>query len=96
MRLLRIVKHLFGRHLFVTNTVLSGVLFGAGDVIQQKIERTRGINKMTVNDWERSKRLFIVGLMEGPPHHLFYVWLEKVIVKKKFSVSKKLLFHPVC
>ena len=81
MRFLRTVKHLFGRHLLVTNTVVSGMLFGAGDVIQQKIERTRGINKKAENDWERSRRLVMVGLIEGPPHHLFYVWLEKVNLK---------------
>ena len=79
MRLKKAWKNLFGRYLLVTNTVSSGALLGLGDVIQQKIERMQGINKSDKNDWKRTGKLFIVGLSQGPPHHYFYIWLDKVI-----------------
>jgi len=68
----------FGRHkLLVVNTVSCGAFLGLGDVIQQRIERRRGL--ATRHDWARTGRLFLVGLSQGPPHHYFYIWLDKAV-----------------
>lgn len=74
----RLWSRLFGKYLWLTNTVSSGGLLAVGDVIQQRIEYIRGINPSY--DWRRTGRLFLVGLIAGPPHHVFYVWLDKVRV----------------
>lgn len=46
--------------------------------------------------------MFIVGALSGPPHHVFYKWLDKLIPKATTSaVIKKigldqLIFSPIC
>ncbi|KAG7154318.1 mpv17-like protein 2 [Homarus americanus] len=80
---------LFGRYLWVTNTVSSGALLAIGDGIQQNVEHTRGVNITPGYDWGRTGRLFLVGLSLGPPHHLFYLWLDKVLPKKNAKVIFK-------
>jgi len=44
---------LFGRYLWVTNTVSSGVFLTIGDVIQQNIEKHDAANKKSTMDYER-------------------------------------------
>lgn len=78
MILQNIWKNLFKRYLFWTNTVSCGILLGAGDAIQQNIEFQRGVNYTEKYDWNRTRKLFIVGIISGPPHHYFYLWLDKV------------------
>lgn len=46
--------------------------------------------------------MFVVGAMSGPPHHLFYKWLDKLIplatttaVAKKICLDQ-LIFSPIC
>ncbi|XP_042882459.1 mpv17-like protein 2 [Penaeus japonicus] len=88
----RVWSKLFGRYLWVTNTVSCGVLLGVGDGIQQQVERARGVSTSERYDWARTGRLFLVGLSQGPPHHVFYVWLDKVLPKKNAkTVFKKIM-----
>lgn len=80
------------KYLLVTNTISSGVLLGAGDGIQQGIEFSRGKNYTVKYDWQRTGRLFTVGLIEGPPHHIFYGIMDKVLPGKSArTVVKKIL-----
>ncbi|KAK8727263.1 hypothetical protein OTU49_009790 [Cherax quadricarinatus] len=80
---------LFGRYLWVTNTVSSGGLLAIGDGIQQQIEHVQGISITPGYDWGRTGRLFLVGLSLGPPHHIFYLWLDKVLPKRNPKVIFK-------
>lgn len=43
----------FGKHLFLINTVSSGVLMAAGDLIQQEIEKRRASASKHF-DWKRT------------------------------------------
>lgn len=46
--------------------------------------------------------MFLVGALSGPPHHVFYKWLDKLIPKATTTaVMKKifldqLIFSPIC
>ncbi|XP_065342999.1 mpv17-like protein 2 isoform X1 [Cloeon dipterum] len=73
--------------LFLTNTITSGGLLAIGDGLQQSIERKSAISNKY--DWARTGRMFLVGLACGPPHHYWYVWLDKVL--KPHQVWKKIL-----
>ncbi|KAA0202588.1 hypothetical protein HAZT_HAZT008015 [Hyalella azteca] len=78
------------KNLWVTNTLTCGTLFAVGDVIQQQAERVRGVH--AYHDWPRTGRLFVVGLSQGPPHHIFYLWLDKLLPQKTAkTVFKKIL-----
>ncbi|XP_065155541.1 mpv17-like protein 2 isoform X2 [Atheta coriaria] len=91
----------FGKYLFITNTVTSGVLMGLGDLAQQEIEYRRHMMAERY-DWARMVRMFLVGLSMGPLHHYFYKYLDSYIPKRNlFSITKKilldqLLMSPVC
>lgn len=82
-------KMFSSKYLLVTNTISSGVLLGAGDGIQQGIEFTRGKNYTVNYDWQRTGRLFTVGLIEGPPHHIFYTVMDKVMPGKSARIIVK-------
>ena len=71
-------SRLFGRYLWITNTVTSGGMLAIGDAIQQQLEHARGVGTKHKYDVERTGRLFLVGMSQGPPHHVFYIWLDKV------------------
>ena len=70
----------FTKHLLVTNTLTCGALLTGGDWIQQRIEKVMGTQ--TSHDYKRSGRMFAVGLSQGPPHHYWYLWLDKVLPKR--------------
>ncbi|CAG0896276.1 unnamed protein product [Cyprideis torosa] len=74
----RLWKNLFSKHLLLTNTVSCGALLALGDAIQQGIEWKLHKKKQTY-DWSRAGRMFTVGLIEGPPHHYWYVWLDRAL-----------------
>ncbi|KAF2358562.1 Mpv17/PMP22 [Trinorchestia longiramus] len=58
----------------------------------QKIEHFRGVHALPHHDWARCMRLFIVGLSQGPLHHIFYIWLDKILPRKNArTVGKKIL-----
>jgi protein Mpv17 len=46
-------SRIFGKYLLLTNTVSSGVLMAAGDLIQQEIEKHRTL-KSKPFDWKRT------------------------------------------
>ncbi|XP_023722950.1 mpv17-like protein 2 isoform X2 [Cryptotermes secundus] len=84
-------NRIFGKYLFLTNTISSGVLMSAGDLIQQEIEKRR-TPKSKPFDWERTGRMFIVGLAQGPPQHIFYKFLDWHLPRRDFkSISRKIL-----
>ncbi|XP_071523222.1 mpv17-like protein 2 isoform X2 [Panulirus ornatus] len=88
----RIWSRLFGRYLWVTNTLSCGGLLAIGDGIQQQIDHMRGISTTPGHDWGRTGRLFLVGLSQGPPHHIFYLWLDKVLPKRSAkAIFKKII-----
>ncbi|KDR21081.1 mpv17-like protein 2 [Zootermopsis nevadensis] len=92
---------IFGKHLVLTNTISCGVLMGAGDLIQQEIERYRNVNSKPF-DWKRTGRMFVVGLTQGPPQHIFYKFLDRGLPRRDFrSISIKIIIDqliasPVC
>ena len=77
----------FGKHLLVTNTVSSGGFFVLGDAVQQKVEMTQ--NPGQKFDVSRSCRLGLVGLTQGPPHHYWYIYLDKFLPGKTYGVVMK-------
>lgn len=74
------VSPVLKRNMLVTNTASSAILFTMGDVIQQRIEKSMG--QRHKHDVNRSGRMFLVGLSQGPPHHYWYVYLDKWLPKK--------------
>jgi len=84
------VKPIVTRNMLVTNTATSAVLFTSGDVIQQRIEKSMG--QKNRYDYSRSGRMFLVGLSQGPPHHYWYIYLDKLLPKKTLrTVCVKIL-----
>ena len=77
----------FGKHLLVTNTVSSGGFFVLGDAIQQRLEMTQNPGRKF--DFKRNFRLGVVGLTQGPPHHYWYVYLDKFLPGKSYGVVMK-------
>uniref|UniRef100_A0A8D0C2M5 Mpv17-like protein 2 n=1 Tax=Salvator merianae TaxID=96440 RepID=A0A8D0C2M5_SALMN len=69
-----------GRNLIITNTVSSGFLMGAADVIQQSLERRR--KKTHQWDTDRIAHMFITGCFMGPPLHYWYLWVDRITPKK--------------
>ncbi|KAG8231481.1 hypothetical protein J437_LFUL000198 [Ladona fulva] len=85
-------KHALGKYLWLTNTISCGGLLALGDCIQQFNEKTLAKNKAKSYDWGRTGRMFLVGLSQGPPHHIWYTWLDRKIPRKNASaVVKKIL-----
>ena len=77
----------FGKHLLVTNTLSSGGFFVLGDAIQQRLEMTQNPGRKF--DFKRNFRLGVVGLTQGPPHHYWYVYLDKFLPGKSYGVVMK-------
>ncbi|KAK3090139.1 hypothetical protein FSP39_009459 [Pinctada imbricata] len=81
------LKSLFCRHLWITNTVASGSLLGLGDLITQNIEiryaRSKESDKPQKRhiDWKRAGRMLTVGITLGPVGHLWYSHLVDKLVK---------------
>lgn len=119
----------FGKYLLLINTVSSGVLMAAGDLIQQEIEKRRAPASKRF-DWKRTGllsrckllmsfdfisriflwsafiffvgRMFVIGLTQGPPQHIFYKFLDRSLPGRDFkSISRKILLDqliasPIC
>ncbi|XP_063216765.1 mpv17-like protein 2 [Bacillus rossius redtenbacheri] len=98
----RTLNKVFGKYLLLTNTVTSGILMAVGDLVQQKIEMHRKFEKKSVFDWNRTGRMFVVGLVSGPPQHLFYKVLDRLVPQQHlYAVTKKVLWDqfvasPMC
>ncbi|XP_066993584.2 mpv17-like protein 2 [Anabrus simplex] len=98
-------RKIFGKYLFLTNTLTCGGLMAVGDSIQQELEIHRGEHEGSSAmryDWNRINRMFWVGLAQGPPQHVFYKWLDRIVPKRDFpSITKKivldqLIASPMC
>ena len=77
----------FGKHLLVTNILSSGGFFVLGDAIQQRLEMTQNPGRKF--DFKRTFRLGVVGLTQGPPHHYWYIYLDKFLPGKSYGVVMK-------
>jgi len=76
----RAVGSVVKRNMLVTNTASSAILFTCGDLIQQRIEKSMGHRHK--NDHSRTGRMFMIGLSQGPPHHYWYLYLDKWLPAK--------------
>ncbi|XP_060528562.1 mpv17-like protein 2 [Cylas formicarius] len=91
----------FGKYLLTTNIVSSGVLMLVGDACQQEIEYRQHKLKERY-DLARMTRMFIVGLLLGPIHHYYYLYIAKIMPKRDFTtVVKKIgldqfMMSPIC
>jgi len=75
-----------------TNTLTCGALLSVGDVIQQRLEKAMGKQTNNKHDTTRTGRMFVVGLTQGPPHHYWYIWLDKWLPKRNMrTVGLKIL-----
>ncbi|XP_040576112.1 mpv17-like protein 2 [Lepeophtheirus salmonis] len=66
-----------------TNTLTCGILLTGGDIIQQRIDQS--LNASSSNnsyDYVRTGRMCAVGLSQGPPHHYWYIWLDRYLPKR--------------
>eukprot|EP00092_Neocalanus_flemingeri_P038616 GFUD01042046.1.p1 GENE.GFUD01042046.1~~GFUD01042046.1.p1 ORF type:complete len:200 (+),score=49.99 GFUD01042046.1:280-879(+) len=87
-------KSSFSKNLLLTNIVSSGGLLVVGDVLQQQLEKSQDPSKS--HDKERSVRMGLVGLSQGPPHHYWYLYLDKFLPGKSAAVvCKKILADQV-
>ncbi|XP_023325668.1 mpv17-like protein 2 [Eurytemora carolleeae] len=88
-RMVQKIHHTFGKNLLLANTLSSGGLLVVGDLIQQRREG----HKFDVN---RCLRMCTVGLSQGPPHHYFYILLDKYLPGRTGKVVfKKIMFDQI-
>eukprot|EP00088_Acartia_fossae_P058784 TRINITY_DN6922_c0_g1_i2.p1 TRINITY_DN6922_c0_g1~~TRINITY_DN6922_c0_g1_i2.p1 ORF type:complete len:190 (+),score=12.70 TRINITY_DN6922_c0_g1_i2:31-600(+) len=89
-KILSSAHKMYGRNLLVANTASSGGLLLLGDVLEQKREGAKAIDK------HRSGRMFAVGISQGPPHHYFYEWLDKLYKgRTRQAIVKKILLDQI-
>ncbi|KAJ2947071.1 hypothetical protein O0L34_g16417 [Tuta absoluta] len=75
----RSIHYFFKKNLLLTNILTSGGFMGIGDMIQQEYEyRT---HQTHAYDWQRIKRMFLVGCFLGSLHHYYYLYLDILIPK---------------
>lgn len=66
-----------------------------GDLMSQEIEYRQG-HLLQRYDWWRVGRMFIVGAIQGPMHHYFYGWLDRVYrIANGQNVTKKILYDQI-
>lgn len=70
-------NYMFVKHLLITNTVSSGILMAMGDAIQQDIEYKNQL-KTKRFDYDRMGRMFWVGILLGPLHHVYYEYVDRI------------------
>lgn len=79
------------KHLLLFNTFSSGVLMMFGDIAAQALEQKLG-EKTDGYDVKRITRMTIVGTLQGPMHHFYYGWIDKVMPKNDGqNVFKKIM-----
>lgn len=62
----------FTKYLLLTNIVTGAIIDSCGDVVtQNKVEHAKK------NDWSRTGRMGLMGLLLGTPYHYWYVYLDK-------------------
>ena len=72
-------KQLFGKYLFVTNTISYVTLFGLGDALTQFIERRSSTEPGKRHDFKRTLCITIFAAFQGPVNHFWYLGLDKFI-----------------
>ncbi|OQV22843.1 putative Mpv17-like protein 2 [Hypsibius exemplaris] len=90
MSIRRVRDLLFGRHLFLTNTVIGGGLLGLGDLIEQTLE-IRVLKSSVKYDWQRAARMTATGFVLGSLGHGWY----KVLDKRLPGVDRRTVFKKV-
>lgn len=100
LRFRKYYKKLFGKHLFITNTISYVTLFGLGDAFTQFIERKSSNNGEKRHDFKRTLCIVMFASFQGPVNHFWYLGLDKLIkdtihrtVLKKLFVDQ-LIFAP--
>lgn len=89
-------KHVLGKYLFVTNTVVGGVLMGVGDLIQQRIEIYWHSHDKEKHEWSRTENMVGIGCALGSTQHVFYKVLDNVLPGTNFkTVTKKIVIDLV-
>uniref|UniRef100_A0A336N0E2 CSON011581 protein n=1 Tax=Culicoides sonorensis TaxID=179676 RepID=A0A336N0E2_CULSO len=79
------------KHLLLFNTISSGGLMMFGDIAAQTIEQKIG-EKDEGFDLKRIARMTIVGTLQGPMHHYFYGWVDRIMPKNDGrTVFKKIM-----
>ncbi|XP_018495574.1 mpv17-like protein 2 [Galendromus occidentalis] len=95
-----VTQKLFGKHLLITNAVISTGMGIAGDGVQQYYEVSRGYQESF--QMKRSSHMAAAGLTTGVVTHYWYALLDrwwqgrcvKVIAQK--VLYDQILFSPVC
>lgn len=72
-------KKLFGKYLFVTNTISYVTLFGLGDAMTQFVERKLHEEQEKGHDFKRTLCVVIFASFQGPVNHFWYLGLDKFI-----------------
>ena len=93
-----IIKNIFGRHLFLTNTGISFGLSGIGDLLEQKMESNqKQKTKFTIN-WTRTMHMSTsFGLTSGVMCHFWYNYLDKTLPGRGIKVVvQKIAWDQVC
>uniref|UniRef100_A0A8C5SVP1 Mpv17-like protein 2 n=1 Tax=Laticauda laticaudata TaxID=8630 RepID=A0A8C5SVP1_LATLA len=80
-QLTRLAKvYAYGGHkLLIVNTISSGLLLGAADIIQQSLERRK---KEKPWDIDRTFHMLVTGCSTGPLLHYWYLWIDKINPRK--------------
>lgn len=79
------------KHLLPFNTLSSGGLMMFGDIAAQAIEQKLG-EKTDGYDMKRIARMTVVGTLQGPMHHYFYGWVDRIMPKNDGgTVFKKIM-----
>ncbi|KAL0279832.1 UNVERIFIED_CONTAM: hypothetical protein PYX00_001309 [Menopon gallinae] len=100
--LLHGLRQLFGKYLYITNTVTSAAIMGFSDILQQHAENVHGGRQKYVFDWKRTLNMMEVGAVQGILSHVFYLILDKQLpgtqlstIAKKIAVDQ-IIFSPIC
>ena len=76
---LRNVKTL-SKYFLLTNVLFAGAIDYCGDTITQK-----AIEKSQSNDWSRTGRMGVMGMVTAVPFHYWYILLDKLFPKTTSS-----------
>lgn len=85
------VRFFFKKNLLFTNSITSGGCMAIGDLFQQEFDFQSKLIPERY-DWARAGRMFIVGVLLGPFHHYYYIYLDKVLPKTDMkTISVKIV-----
>lgn len=87
-----VVNNLYTKHLLVTNVATCGTLLALGDFIVQNIEKkyVKDTQGRVVNySFQRTGRMFVIGLALGPFNHFWYRFLDQAVTGTGLQVVAK-------